>query len=121
MKNLDASRAEVEKIRKALTKAESEIEKNFRREIMISRQRMRLNNGKKESIWRRTYGENYRVNCYVCDRNTITPTSSVVAHKTAIANGGTNDLNNLIHICYSCNSGMHTNDLEDYKKEINNI
>mgnify|MGYP003389003267 CR=1 FL=1 len=83
--------------------------------------RASINKSKQETIWIRTYGENYRVNCYVCDRNTITPTSSVVAHKTAIANGGTNDLNNLIHICSSCNSGMHKNNLEDYKKEINNV
>ncbi len=82
--------------------------------------RIPINKSKQESIWIRTYGEIYRVNCYVCDRNTITPFNSVVAHKQAFSLGGGNNLDNLIHICSQCNSGMYNNNLEDYKKEINN-
>ena len=86
----------------------------------IKPKRITINKSKQESIWIRTYGEIYRVNCYVCDRNTITPFNSVIAHKQAFSLGGGNNLDNLIHICSQCNSGMYNNNLENYKKEINN-
>lgn len=87
--------------------------------IRKNNKRILINKSKQESIWIRTYGENYRVNCYVCERNTITPFSSVIAHKQSISSGGGNNLDNLIHICSHCNSGMYKNNLDDYKKEIN--
>jgi 5-methylcytosine-specific restriction endonuclease McrA len=87
----------------------------------VRNRRITLNNVMKETIWIRTYGEVFRTKCYVCNRNTITPFSSVIAHKISLANGGSNDLSNLIHICSPCNSSMRTNDLETFKEKINNV
>lgn len=69
-------------------------------------------------IWEATYGtKKYTVNCVICKKNKITPSTFVKGHIIAKAKGGTNDLYNLRAICAECNSSMGTMNMNEYSKK----
>jgi len=69
-------------------------------------------------VWTDCYGEDYKVKCYVCNSNEITPFHHHVGHITPLAQGGTNRRNNLRPICDKCNLSMGTQNMDEFKESI---
>jgi len=63
------------------------------------------------------YGNKVEGKCYCCKIRTIHITEFQVGHNKAVAKGGSDDISNLRPICGSCNRGMKTMSIEQYKKK----
>lgn len=70
------------------------------------RRRQSLSNRVKFLVLRR---DNYR--CQLCGRKAIDGVQIDIDHKVALANGGTNDIENLWALCHPCNNGKSTLEL----------
>ena len=80
--------------------------------------RIHINKALQALVWTDCYEENYKVKCYVCNSNEITPFRHHIGHIIPLANGGTNKRNNLKPICDKCNLSMGTQHMEDFKESI---
>lgn len=71
----------------------------------------------KDNLWDNTFSSNAgEGNCYVCS-TTINSKKFDCGHIIAVANGGSNDINNLKPICSTCNKSMGTKNLEEFKQD----
>jgi 5-methylcytosine-specific restriction endonuclease McrA len=59
-----------------------------------------------------------RTLCDVCEENYISQQDFHCGHIIAEANGGTTTLDNLIPICSTCNNGMGTTNMMEYKEQL---
>ena len=71
----------------------------------------------RNELWRNHFGERFRGNCFVC-KSQIQKNNFEAGHVVAVANGGTETLDNLRPICRTCNRSMGTQNLEDFKKSF---
>ena len=70
-------------------------------------------------VWETYIGPMTRGLCFVCERSPITIETNVeYGHVVAVANGGTNSVENLRPICSSCNRSMGTQNLLEYKSKL---
>jgi len=74
----------------------------------------------RDMLWVQTYGDCQFGNCKICDEK-ITYLTFVAAHYISRANGGSDNINNLVCLCSGCNNGMGPNDVEDYINRFLNI
>jgi len=67
----------------------------------------------RDMLWIKTFGENQYGYCRICDEK-FTYITFVAAHNISRANGGSDNISNLVCLCSGCNSAMGPNNLEDY-------
>ena len=60
----------------------------------------------RQRVWVKIYGREGYGNCHICQNSEINTFNFEVGHDESIANGGSNDLNNLFPICSYCNKSM---------------
>jgi len=73
---------------------------------------------KRDKLWINYNGDTMFGKCYCCGIS-INNKNFTVGHVIARALGGSDELSNLRPICSNCNSSMGTENLEDYKININ--
>ena len=71
----------------------------------------------KVRLWEIYFGSKMTGQCYVCNRKKIFRDDFEAAHNVSVAFGGTNNIKNLRPTCKSCNRGIGSNNLEDFRKE----
>jgi len=70
----------------------------------------------KMELWRNHFGNRYHGSCFVC-KGQIKKDYFEAGHVVAVANGGTDTLENLRPVCITCNRSMGTENLEEFKRE----
>jgi hypothetical protein len=76
----------------------------------------------RRSCWNKYIGEDIgKIQCLCCNINEITPFTFHCGHVVAIANGGSNNIDNLRPICATCNSAMGTDNMIEFAKLHYNI
>ncbi len=75
----------------------------------------------KEKLWREYYGSSLDATCYVCNISVISFTNCHLAHMIAKVKGGSDDASNLIPVCQSCNLSMRTQNLHDFKHDLDSF
>ena len=70
----------------------------------------------RHNVWEIYNGHSLDGKCYVCDEQLLFRYFQI-GHIQSLAEGGNDLIDNLAPICSSCNLGMGTNNLEDYKKK----
>ena len=80
--------------------------------------RIYINKTLQALVWEDCYNEYYKVKCYVCNSNEITPFHHHIGHILPLAKGGTNKRTNLKPICDKCNLSMGTQHMEEFKESI---
>jgi len=83
-----------------------------------STKRIYINKTLQALVWTDCYADNYKVKCYVCNSNEITPFRHHIGHIIPLANGGSNKRDNLKPICDKCNLSMGAQDMEEFKESI---
>jgi 5-methylcytosine-specific restriction endonuclease McrA len=68
----------------------------------------------REYIWYKFIGNLAKAKCPICNKFEIEMTSFDAGHIVAEACGGPTNRDNLMPICHTCNSRMHTTNLYDY-------
>jgi len=69
-------------------------------------------------VWNKFFNhEDFSGKCTVCE-DPITKDDYQCGHITAVAKGGTNNLNNLAPVCGSCNRSMMTENMDEYRKKF---
>ena len=69
----------------------------------------------KITLWNKYFGEDHaKGTCNVCQRE-IKMTEFDAGHIVAVANGGSDNLDNLAPVCGTCNKSMGTQNLQDFK------
>ena len=71
----------------------------------------------RNAVWLKYLGNKVEGKCYCCKIRTIHITDFQVGHNKAVAKGGKDNISNLRPICGSCNRGMKTMSIEQYKKK----
>ena len=101
------------------SKYDSEDYKNYKEEkVNISNKRTKLSKRVQTIVWENTFGKEYEGDCPCCDKNTIDVNTRHISHKKAIANGGSDNIENLIPLCSSCNLSMGTKDYHLFKRSL---
>lgn len=117
---------ELSKIEKIISKSEKRLEKLQNRDVEERRQRQQQQSVKRKTlpqhlrlqVWDRHFSNKARIGrCVICNTD-IKMEAFECAHIESVANGGTNDLKNLIPTCQSCNRSMGTQNAWDFKKEF---
>jgi len=70
----------------------------------------------RRTLWENKFAEELRGNCFVC-KTAIDFHSFHVGHIIAVANGGTNQINNLECVCVHCNLSMGIQNLHEFKNK----
>lgn len=68
----------------------------------------------REQLWVRDCGNVFTSQCYVCTGR-MTAVSFEAGHVISVADGGTNDIDNLKAICMTCNRSMGKENMLEYK------
>ena len=69
----------------------------------------------KTLVWNEYVGRKINeVNCLCCNKKPIHITAFVCGHIQAVAEGGSNDIENLRPICAECNSAMKTQNMREF-------
>lgn len=79
--------------------------------------RIKLPNSVRMQVWRQHCGNGLDSQCFACD-NPITMEAWECGHVVAVANGGTNQLDNLRPICSACNKSMSTKNMYEFMLEF---
>lgn len=69
----------------------------------------------KNNLWKLYFGENFNERCNVC-KNDINVHNFEAGHITSVKNGGSDNIENLVPICSTCNKSMGIQNLNDFKK-----
>ena len=77
--------------------------------------RKSMNRVNRMVVWEKIIGSKFKGGCSCCHLN-ITPFDFHVAHKTSLAKGGTNEYDNLLPTCSTCNLSMGTKSIEDFQE-----
>jgi hypothetical protein len=72
----------------------------------------------KEAVWRKDYGDQMEVKCWVCNQNKISPFNFECGHIKSRKRGGSIELNNLKAICGVCNKSMGTKDMLHFRTHL---
>ena len=75
-----------------------------------------IDKNQRSIVWHKYFHDKMVGKCYVCGRP-VTYDNFEVGHNKAVANGGTNNINNLRIICKSCNRSMGKMSIETYKRK----
>ena len=76
--------------------------------------RLTFNRKQRCMIWERTCGMRFDGRCFICEQ-TITPFEFDAAHLIALANNGSNSLDNLVASCATCNRSCGTRSVDEFK------
>ena len=71
----------------------------------------------RDLVWIKYMGNKTQAKCYCCKIRPIHFTNFHVGHNKAVAKGGKNHITNLRPICSTCNRGMGTTSIEQYRKK----
>lgn len=73
----------------------------------------------KQAVWEKYIGQTIHDYCFVCERAEISFGTNVeYGHVIAVANGGSDSIENLRPICSSCNKSMGTQNMMTYKASL---
>jgi len=86
--------------------------------VNISNKRTKISKRIQTIVWENTFGKEYKGLCPCCEKNTIDVNTRHISHKKAIANGGSDNIENLIPLCSSCNLSMGTKDYHLFKRSL---
>ena len=71
----------------------------------------------KDNLWNKTFTEKSGLGqCFVC-KGKITSRSFDCGHVISVANGGTDQLDNLQPVCSTCNKSMGTQNMIEFKQQ----
>jgi hypothetical protein len=79
--------------------------------------RKRFTQDQREIVWRQFYGDRLEALCVCCGFRTVRPSTSHLAHITALASDGLNEIENIVPICQSCNLATGTKPAEKHQRE----
>lgn len=77
------------------------------------RKRKALPKKVREDVWLRHNGEKFTAPCYCCHKD-VKITSFHCGHIKAYAQGGTDDVDNLVPLCHGCNLSMGDMNVHEY-------
>ena len=81
----------------------------------VSTKRKTIPKAVKITLWNKYFGEDHaKGTCNVCQRE-IKMTEFDAGHIVAVANGGSDNLDNLAPVCGTCNKSMGTQNLQEFK------
>ncbi len=90
-------------------------------DFRISLGKRTIGKKQRELLWSTYLGKDSRLGqCYACN-NELDILYSEAGHVIAFEQGGTDNIDNLRPICVTCNRGMGTENLEEYKEKITSL
>lgn len=67
----------------------------------------------KKDLWKNHFGNNFKGRCFCCKKE-IMRDKFEVGHYISVANGGSDNLNNLRPICFDCNRSMGQINMQEF-------
>ena len=88
-------------------------------ETTESYQRNSIPTSVRKNLWKNYFGDNFTGVCNVC-RKEININDFEAGHIISFANGGSDNIDNLVPLCRDCNRSMGKQNLDEFKKEYYN-
>lgn len=108
--------AEIKAIREKYSKLKKDVKAKYK-VVKPKKTRISIPKTVKDNLWDQHFGKEAGIGkCYCCNAE-INSKKFDCGHIISVADGGTNNIDNLKPICSTCNKSMGTQNMETFKKE----
>ena len=117
-KLIELLKKENDQLKDEITSLKEEIEE-LKKQIPKKFIRKQIPKAVKRAVWNKHIGEELGNGlCKCCNKTNITQLTFHCGHITAVTNGGTNHMDNLLPICQLCNNSMYQTNLFEFQKDL---